>query len=60
MHIWQQHAAEAGERRVELLAGYAAQGVDRVMTLVKASATDDEALEAFADDARAAGVELAP
>jgi F420-dependent oxidoreductase-like protein len=60
VHIWQQHAAEAGEPRVELLAGYAAQGVDRVMTLVKASATDDGALEAFADDARAAGVEMAP
>ncbi len=58
VHIWQQHAAEAGERRVELLAGYAAEGVDRVMTLIKASATDEEPLESFADDARAAGVEM--
>ncbi|MEA2536396.1 MAG: hypothetical protein QOF11_630 [Chloroflexota bacterium] len=48
-----------GAPRVELLAAYAAVGVRRVMSLVRASATDDDALESLASDARTAGVELA-
>jgi alkanesulfonate monooxygenase SsuD/methylene tetrahydromethanopterin reductase-like flavin-dependent oxidoreductase (luciferase family) len=48
-----------GPERVELLAGYLDQGVSRVLTLIAASATDDEALEAFAADCREAGAELA-
>ena len=44
---------------MDLLAGYREQGVSRVMGLDRAVAKSDEALEALAEDARAAGVELA-
>lgn len=59
VHIWGDVMANRGVERVELLAGYLDQGVSRVMTLIAASATDDEALEAFAADCREAGAELA-
>jgi F420-dependent oxidoreductase-like protein len=53
--------AEAGARRRDLLAAYAVLGVSRVMGLLQASATSDDALEALASDAReTSGVELAP
>ncbi len=59
VHIWAETATIPGQRRIDLLAGYREVGVDRVMGLDKRSATSDEALEAFAEDARAAGLELA-
>ena len=59
VHIWAETATIPGQQRVDLLAGYREVGVDRVMGLDKRSATSDEALEAFAEDARAAGLELA-
>jgi F420-dependent oxidoreductase-like protein len=59
VHIWTETASIAGQRRVDLLAAYREAGVDRVMGLDQGSATSDEALEAFAADARLAGVELA-
>ena len=49
---------DGGPARVELLAAYREAGVDRVMGLLQASATSDEALEALAADARAAGCTL--
>lgn len=52
-------SAAAGPSRAELLEAYRSVGVSRVMTLIKASATGDDALESFAADARAAGAELA-
>jgi hypothetical protein len=45
---------------VDRLAGFVELGVNRVMGLDFASAREDEALERVAEDARAAGVELAP
>jgi len=50
--------ADGGQARVDLLARHREAGVDRVMGLLQASATDDEALDRFADDARAAGCTL--
>jgi hypothetical protein len=50
---------DPGQRRIDHLAGYRELGVSRVMTLVQASAENDEALAALAADARAAGCELA-
>ena len=47
-----------GPPRVDLLRRYREAGVDRVMTLVVASASDPAALARFADDCRAAGCEL--
>ena len=51
-------SAVEGAPRVDLLRRYADAGVDRVMTLVRASAADDGALERFADDCVAAGADL--
>ena len=45
--------------RIELLAAYRELGISRVMGLVQASAETDEALESLAEDARAAGIEMA-
>jgi F420-dependent oxidoreductase-like protein len=59
VHVWKEHVApRAG--RAELLAGYRETGVSRIQCLLHDSATSDEALEALAADARAAGAELAP
>ena len=59
VHIWWEQAAAAGQERVERLAAYRDIGVKRVQMLVRGSVDDDEALPAFAEDCRAAGVELA-
>jgi F420-dependent oxidoreductase-like protein len=55
MPDWLSHGSE----RQALLNDYAAVGVSRVIGLVRSCADDDEALDALAEDARAAGVELA-
>jgi F420-dependent oxidoreductase-like protein len=60
VHIWQQQFSHGGQERVDRLAGFVELGVNRVMGLDFASAREDEALERVAEDARAAGVELAP
>lgn len=61
VHVWWGTPAwkTPGERRVSLLRQYGELGVSRVIGLLQASAEADDALEALADDARAAGVELA-
>jgi F420-dependent oxidoreductase-like protein len=59
VHLWWGNAAAPGAERVELLGRFRELGVSRVMTLLKASTTSDEALPSFAADARAAGLELA-
>jgi F420-dependent oxidoreductase-like protein len=59
VHIWSETFTIAGPSRVDLLAAYRELGVDRVMGIDRASATTDEALESVAEDARAAGVEMA-
>ena len=59
VHVWPQVLANPGRARVEQLAAYREVGVSRVMTLLRASATSDDALESLAADARAAGVEMA-
>jgi probable F420-dependent oxidoreductase len=50
---------EPGSARQELLRAYAEQGVSRVIGLLQASADGDEPVEQLAEDARAAGIELA-
>jgi alkanesulfonate monooxygenase SsuD/methylene tetrahydromethanopterin reductase-like flavin-dependent oxidoreductase (luciferase family) len=59
VHIWKHHATAPGQQRIDRLAAHREQGVARVMALIEASTTSDEALESFVADARAAGVELA-
>jgi F420-dependent oxidoreductase-like protein len=58
VNIGRDDSAIEGPPRVALLRAYADAGVDRVMTLIRASADDDGALERFAEDCLAAGCEL--
>jgi hypothetical protein len=58
VHIWWEQATEPGAARVERLAAYRDLGVRRVQMLVRNSVDDDDAVSAFAEDCRAAGVEL--
>jgi F420-dependent oxidoreductase-like protein len=59
LNIGRPQSAPEGAVRVDLLRRYVDAGVDRVMTLLQASATNDAALERFAEDCIAAGAELA-
>jgi F420-dependent oxidoreductase-like protein len=58
VNIGRPQSAPEGAERVDLLRRYADAGVDRVMTLVRASAEDEGAMERFAEDCLAAGCEL--
>jgi len=58
VNIGRSQSAAEGRSRVDLLGAYAATGIDRVMTLISASAADEDALRRFADDCLAAGCEL--
>jgi F420-dependent oxidoreductase-like protein len=58
VNIGRDDSGPEGAPRVDLLRRYADAGVDRVMTLIRASAADDGALERFAVDCVAAGCEL--
>jgi F420-dependent oxidoreductase-like protein len=58
VNVGRDDSAVEGAPRVALLRAYADAGVDRVMTLLRASATDDGALERFAEDCGAAGCDL--
>jgi F420-dependent oxidoreductase-like protein len=58
VHVWQGKVAAPGQARIDQFAAYREAGVDRAITLIRASTTSDDALEAFAADARAAGAQL--
>jgi len=59
VHIWGEDMSRPGAERVDRLARFRELGVSRVMGLDRTCATSDNALEVLAEDARAAGVELA-
>jgi len=59
VNVGREETVREGDVRVDLLRRYADAGVDRVMTLLTASADDDAALERFAEDCVAAGCEIA-
>lgn len=61
VHVWWGTPAwrSPGTPRRELFAAYEELGVSRVIGLLQESAEDDGALDALAEDARAAGLELA-
>jgi F420-dependent oxidoreductase-like protein len=59
VHIWGEDMSRPGARRVDRLAAFRELGVSRAMGLDRGCATSDDALEVLAEDARAAGVELA-
>jgi alkanesulfonate monooxygenase SsuD/methylene tetrahydromethanopterin reductase-like flavin-dependent oxidoreductase (luciferase family) len=58
VHGWWGDVRNPGAQRIDMLAGYREAGVSRVQALIQASASSDEALEAFAADCRAAGARL--
>jgi F420-dependent oxidoreductase-like protein len=58
VNIGRPQSEPEGAARVELLRRYADAGVDRVMTMLRASVADHGALERFAADCVAAGAEL--
>ncbi len=58
VHLFWGQIAAAGTERIERLAAMRELGISRVMGLVQASATTDEALVSLLEDARAAGVEI--
>ena len=58
VNIGREASGIEGPARVDLLGGYVDAGVDRVMTMIRASASDDGALERFAEDCAAAGCEF--
>lgn len=58
VNIGRPQSEPEGAVRVDLLRRYREAGVDRVMTLLPASATDEAALARFADDCAAAGCVL--
>ncbi len=57
VHIWWEHL-DAAPSRADLIRAYRDAGVSRVMTLVRKSAQDVDAIDAFAADVRDAGAEL--
>jgi F420-dependent oxidoreductase-like protein len=59
VHIWWGRLGGQGDKRRDLIAAYRDLGVHRIMALVRDAAGSDEALEAFAEDCRAAGAEMA-
>ena len=59
VNVWASISGSAGHARVDQLGEYREAGVRRVMYFDEATATSDEFLAALAEDARAAGVELA-
>lgn len=61
VHAWWESPEwrEPGTARQESLARYAELGLSRVIGLLRSTADSDEALESLAEDARAAGMELA-
>lgn len=59
VHVfWEVLEAVAGAQRAELVAAYRELGVTRLIGLVRGAVDSDEALAAWADDARAGGAEL--
>ncbi len=58
VHLWSEYLGDAGQARVDLLAGYRELGVSRAMGIIRASATDDDVLPRFIEDARAAGLAI--
>ena len=58
VHVWWEHAREAGDERIERLAAYRELGVSRVQSLVRDSVDSDEPLMAFVEDCVAAGIDV--
>jgi alkanesulfonate monooxygenase SsuD/methylene tetrahydromethanopterin reductase-like flavin-dependent oxidoreductase (luciferase family) len=60
VHVWRQLLPADRTERMDLLAEYREAGASRIIALLIESATSDESLADFAEDARAAGADLEP
>ena len=58
-YVRDEEMRDAGQRRIDLLAGYAAVGLDRIVCFPTRWSPTAETQAAFAEDCRAAGIELA-
>jgi F420-dependent oxidoreductase-like protein len=58
VHLWWGNALPPGQARSDHFGRYRDLGVSRVMELLRESADSDEALQRYAEDARAAGLEM--
>jgi F420-dependent oxidoreductase-like protein len=59
VHVWHEDLAQPGRQRVDLVGAYRELGVSRLIAMIRASVDGDEALSAWAADARAGGATLA-
>jgi alkanesulfonate monooxygenase SsuD/methylene tetrahydromethanopterin reductase-like flavin-dependent oxidoreductase (luciferase family) len=59
IHVWWEQLTEPGQARIDLVGAYRELGLSRLIALIRGAADSDEALAAWAEDARAAGVEMA-
>jgi len=59
VNIWSQHFGDSRQSRVDVLGAYPELGIRRVMAFFRETATNDDFLAEFAEDCRAAGLELA-
>jgi F420-dependent oxidoreductase-like protein len=59
VHIWAEHVSTAGQSRIDELAAFRELGVSRAQGLILPGAKSDEPIHQFAEDAKAAGLELA-
>ncbi len=60
VHVWWEQLSAAGRDRAQMVADYAGLGVSRLIGLLRESTDSDEALAAWAEDAREGGAELQP
>ena len=58
-YVRDEEMRDAGQRRIDLLAGHAAVGLDRIVCFPTRWSPTAETQAAFAEDCRAAGIELA-
>jgi F420-dependent oxidoreductase-like protein len=59
IHVWRDDLSPSGQQRIDLVGAYEQLGLSRLIGLVAESADSDDALAAWAHDARAAGAQLA-
>lgn len=60
IHVWWEQLSATGAGRAQLVADYAGLGVSRLIGLVREATDSDEALAAWASDARTGGAEFLP
>jgi F420-dependent oxidoreductase-like protein len=60
VHVWWEGLSEAGQQRIDMVGEYVRLGVTRVIGMIRRSVDSDDALAAWADDARHGGAELDP